>query len=92
MKKQKTLPLLSWLIIILFITFTGHSQSVNVSGQLQKWHKISVSLTLPGNNLTETANTFRNSRMDVIFTGPNGATIRVPGYFAADETMGLLQL
>jgi len=84
MKRPKTLHLLSWLIMMLFISFTGYSQSVNVSGPLQKWHKISVSLTLPGNNLSESEATFRNSRMDVIFTSPNGTTIRVPGYFAAD--------
>jgi len=41
-------------------------------------------LTLPGNNLSESDATFRNIRMDAIFTSPSGKNIRVPGFFAAD--------
>jgi len=84
MKNKQKLPSHFFLFMILFMSFLGHSQTVNVSGTLQKWHKISVSLTLPGNNLTEAEATFRNTRMDVIFTSPSGIDIRVPGYFAAD--------
>ncbi|MDN5213132.1 Ig-like domain-containing protein [Fulvivirgaceae bacterium BMA12] len=71
-------------LLVLMCSLTAYSQTVNVTGTLQKWHKITVSLTLPGGNLTETANTFRNTRMDVIFNRPGGGSIRVPGFFAAD--------
>ncbi|WP_271781866.1 Ig-like domain-containing protein [Aquimarina algiphila] len=85
MKKTPVLiPSLLTIVMLLIMPFRGHSQSVDVSGTLQKWHKITVSLTLPGNNLTEAAVTFRNTRMDVIFTSPSGRNIRVPGFFAAD--------
>ncbi len=72
-------------IFTFLLLFESYAQTVNVSGTLQKWHRINVTLTLPGGNLTETGNTFRNSRMDIIFTRPNGSTIRVPGFFAADN-------
>ncbi len=71
-----------WLTLI--ISFTASSQTVSVTGTSQKWHKLTVSLTLPGSVLTENNNTFRNSRMDVVFTRPDGSTLRVPGFFAAD--------
>ncbi|WP_281986132.1 Ig-like domain-containing protein [Aquimarina aggregata] len=84
MKKRKTLSSLWAIMMIMVMSYMGHAQSVNVSGTLQKWHKVAVSLTLPGGNLSESEGTFRNTRMDVIFTSPSGTTIRVPGYFAAD--------
>jgi Bacterial Ig-like domain (group 2)/Carbohydrate binding module (family 6)/Domain of unknown function (DUF5060)/Secretion system C-terminal sorting domain/Putative collagen-binding domain of a collagenase len=59
-------------------------QTTSSTGTLQKWHKITVTLTLPGADLTETSTTSRNTRMDVVFTSPTGATLRVPGFFAAD--------
>ncbi|MEM0964906.1 MAG: DUF5060 domain-containing protein [Verrucomicrobiota bacterium] len=55
-----------------------------LSGELQKWHK--VTLTFNGPNSSETAdpNPFTDYRMDVVFTGPSSQTYTVPGYFAAD--------
>ncbi|WP_346881715.1 Ig-like domain-containing protein [uncultured Algibacter sp.] len=72
-------------ILMTAISFLGYSQTVNVNGQtpFRKWDKIAVSLTLPS-NISESNTSFRNNRMDVIFTAPNGSTIRVPGFFAAD--------
>ncbi|OJJ17081.1 hypothetical protein BKI52_30675 [marine bacterium AO1-C] len=63
--------------------YYAHSQSANISGTLKKWHKITLTFTLPGANLSESSGTFRNNRMDVIFTRPDGTNIRVPGFYAA---------
>ncbi len=84
MRKLLSLKSLVFLMILSIIPLSGDAQTVNVNGPLQKWHRIDVSLTLPGGNVSESANTFRNTRMDVVFTSPSGRNIRVPGFFAAD--------
>ncbi len=81
---MKTFKLWISLCLIFSISFFTNSQTVDIDGTLQKWHKVTISLTLPGNGLTETGNTFKNSRMDVVFTRPDGSVLRVPGFFAAD--------
>ncbi|WP_303317480.1 DUF5060 domain-containing protein [Flavivirga abyssicola] len=72
-------------ILMTIIPFSGYSQTVNVNGTspYRKWHKIAVSLTLPS-NVSESNTSFKNNRMDVVFTDPSGKKIRVPGFFAAD--------
>lgn len=73
------------LIITMAISFSGYSQTVEISGNapLRKWDRIIVSLTLPS-NISESDTSFKNIRMDVVFTDPSGGVIRVPGFFAAD--------
>ncbi|MGA9638656.1 Ig-like domain-containing protein [Flavobacterium sp.] len=65
--------------------FSGYSQTVAINGEspFRKWDRITVALSLPS-TVTESDTSFKNNRMDVIFTDPNGNKIRVPGYFAAD--------
>ena len=71
-------------ILVLSVSaFVTTAQTVDVSGTKQKWHDVTVTLTLP-NSLDESAGTFRNNRMDVVFTSPTGNKLRVPGYFAGD--------
>ncbi|WP_157366659.1 CBM96 family carbohydrate-binding protein [Aquimarina agarilytica] len=77
--KQK---LTMFLICLLSVSNLINAQKI--SGELKKWHKVTLSVDLPSANLNESANTFKNHRMDVVFTDPNGGKIRVPGYFAAD--------
>ena len=71
-------------LCLIFIN-TLQAQTAKVSGTLKQWHKISISVTIPGAALSESATTFKDHRMDVIFTSPNGKKIRVPGFFAADN-------
>ena len=57
----------------------------HVSGELKKWHK--VTLTFDGPETSETAdpNPFLYYRLNVIFTHqPSGKSYLVPGYYAAD--------
>ncbi|WP_346881714.1 DUF5060 domain-containing protein [uncultured Algibacter sp.] len=84
----KLTPLTRYVLLTLIciaLSISGYSQTVNVSGEtpLKKWDKISISLTL-ANTISESNTSFKNNRMDVIFTAPSGSTIRVPGFFAAD--------
>ncbi|OEK08120.1 hypothetical protein A8C32_01275 [Flavivirga aquatica] len=67
------------------VSYSSYSQTVDVSGQkpYRKWDKIAVSLTLP-TSISESNTSFKNTRMDVLFTDPSGKKIRVPGFFAAD--------
>ncbi|QBG48785.1 DUF5060 domain-containing protein [Verrucomicrobia bacterium S94] len=57
--------------------------AVSVSGELKRWHK--VTLTLDGPTASEVASTFTDYRMNVEFTHrDSGKSYLVPGYFAAD--------
>ena len=53
-----------------------------VTGDAMQWHKLT--LNFEGPTLTEAPETFMDHRLDVVFTHESGATITVPGYFAAD--------
>jgi len=56
-----------------------------VSGEMRKWHKITVAFTGPFVSETDSNNPFLNYRMDVTFThADTGKQYVVPGYFAAD--------
>ncbi len=71
----------SWITLFLFssqLCFAG-----TVSGELRKWHKVTVSFDGPNTSETANPNPFTNYRLQVTFT--NGTTsYNVPGYYAAD--------
>ncbi|WP_010522133.1 CBM96 family carbohydrate-binding protein [Aquimarina agarivorans] len=72
------------LFLISLFSLSSLIKAQEITGELKKWHKITLSVDLPADDLNESANTFKNHRMDVVFTDPTGGKIRVPGYFAAD--------
>ncbi|MEM7147818.1 MAG: DUF5060 domain-containing protein [Verrucomicrobiota bacterium] len=55
-----------------------------VSGELKKWHKVTVTFDGPSTNEGATPNPFMDYKLDVTFTGPDGRVYVVPGYYAAD--------
>jgi hypothetical protein len=56
-----------------------------VTGELKKWHRVSITWDGPNTSETNANNPFRNYRLNVTFTHPvSGRSYRVPGYFAAD--------
>ena len=59
---------------------------VTVSGELRKWHKVSLTFEGPTHQETDVnPNPFLDYRLDVTFThAASGASYTVPGYFAAD--------
>ncbi|MGJ8652515.1 MAG: DUF5060 domain-containing protein [Opitutaceae bacterium] len=61
---------------------------VTVAGDLMQWHEVLIDLTGPSSSETATPNPFLEYRFNVLFTGPNGQTYLVPGYFAGDGNGG----
>ncbi|WP_419194563.1 DUF5060 domain-containing protein [Novipirellula herctigrandis] len=56
-----------------------------ISGELQQWHKVTLTLDGPQASEDGTPNPFLDYRMQVTFRHPaTGLTYVVPGYFAAD--------
>jgi len=64
---------------------TPTTSSSVVSGELRKWHKITLTFEGPTASETGTPNPFLNYRLDVTFShASSGKSYTVPGYFAAD--------
>lgn len=60
-----------------------------VSGELRKWHRVTLSFEGPECSEKGDPNPFLDYRMAVTFTHPaSGKTLVVPGYFAADGFAG----
>ncbi|MDF7807613.1 DUF5060 domain-containing protein [Pontiellaceae bacterium B12219] len=64
--------------------------AVEISGELKKWHKVTLTLDGPfANELDNEPNPFVDRQMDVTFVHESGApSYVVPGYFAADGNAG----
>jgi hypothetical protein len=60
-----------------------------VSGELKKWHKVTLTFDGPQASETDAFNPFMNYRFNVKFTHKaSGKSYLVPGYFAADGNAG----
>lgn len=58
---------------------------VGVSGELRKWHRITLTGHGPTTSETASPNPFSDYRMDVTFSHPaSGKSYHVPGFYAAD--------
>ncbi len=56
-----------------------------ISGELRKWHRVTLTWEGPQTSETANPNPFLDFRLDVIFRhDQSGTTYRVPGFFAAD--------
>lgn len=63
----------------------GLATAATVSGDLVKWHPITLDFDGPSSSETAASpNPFMDYRLDVVFTAPSGATTRVPGFFDGD--------
>ena len=83
------LRLLAAAVAISFTTLaTGTaSADVTVNGSLSKWHPLTIDVsgaTNPVGERLSTPNPFLDFRFNVHFTGPDGETSTVPGFFAGD--------
>ncbi len=54
-----------------------------LSGELKKWHRITIGFSGPSTSEGAASNPFRDYRLDVTFTR-GGRSLRVPGFYAAD--------
>lgn len=68
---------------------TNESVKAEITGELKKWHKITLTFNGPETSEMDKLNPFMNYRFDVYFTHKeSGKTLKVPGYFAADGNAG----
>lgn len=82
--KQNNSPLIKALLIfgLLMLTTLSFTQGI-VTGELKKWHRITITFDGPEASETGKLNPFTDYRFMVDFS--NGSTkYRVPGFFAAD--------
>jgi hypothetical protein len=56
-----------------------------VSGELRKWHRVTLTFNGPASSETATTNPFRDYRLNVTFTSPSGKETVVAGFYAADD-------
>lgn len=88
---MKYLPLL--FVLFSSATMTGtpvflwDSITAEISGELKKWHKITLTFEGPETSELHTYNPFLHYRLDVVFRNGDEKYI-VPGYFAADGNAG----
>lgn len=96
MKKNITLYKCLLMIVITSFTYTNYAQgsferedllnSVTTTSNLNIWNRIEVIANLNAALLESDQSTFKNNRLDVIFTHTaSGETLHVPCYFAADR-------
>ncbi len=75
--------ILTWFIVSCFIINYGYSEGVSVTGELKKWHTVTLTFTGPETSETALPNPFLNYRLEVVFTKESKRYV-VPGFFAAD--------
>ncbi|MEM6699726.1 MAG: DUF5060 domain-containing protein, partial [Bacteroidota bacterium] len=86
MKKFISLCLLVCFLVNTYALSTTTTKT-EISGELKKWHKVTLTFDGPESNEQAEDNPFLNYRLNVTFT--NGEkSYKVPGYFAADGKAG----
>lgn len=67
----------------------GGNNPVVVSGELKKWHKVTLTFDGPQSSELADYNPFMNYKFTTTFTHTqSGKTYQIPGYFAADGNAG----
>ncbi len=70
--------------LLVTLPLAGGSQ-VTVSGELRKWHKITLECPGPATSETAVPNPFSDYRLNAVFShAVSGRTYTIPGYYAAD--------
>lgn len=78
---------LIFVIVCLMCLSSEYAQAdvVEISGQLQKWHKITLTIQGPDTCEEDECNPFMDYRLNATFIHhESGQTFTVPGYYAAD--------
>ncbi len=84
---KKTTSFLTRILLFVFITSgISHAQtSGTITGELKKWHPVTITFDGPEASETDEYNPFLGYRLNVTFRHENGKeTYTVPGYYAAD--------
>jgi hypothetical protein len=70
-------------LLLLVVICSSRVHATEVTGELKKWHRISLTIEGPEISETDEYNPFLNYRMEVVFE--NGANkYTVPGFYAGD--------
>lgn len=72
--------------IFLLLFLESQAQQASITGEKRANHKLT--LTWDGPDADESESTFKDLRLEAIFTSPTGKVYHVPGYFAADGNAG----
>lgn len=83
-----------WLLTAAFLTGSARpphaTEGPEISGELKKWHTVTLTFDGPACSETDEYNPFLHYRLNVTFTHPaSGKSYLVPGYFAADGNAGM---
>ena len=70
------------LVVVFLLAGAAHA-ATSVSGELRKWHKVTLTFDGPSTSETANPNPFTDYRLNVTFTN-GGTTYVVPGYYCAD--------
>jgi hypothetical protein len=72
-------------LFLLAIFFAVQMNAAEISGELKKWHRVTIDFDGPEVTETDASNPFMNYRFDVTFSHKvSGKQYVVPGFFAAD--------
>ena len=73
-----------WIVCATLLAFAVQgARAATVSGELKKWHKVSIDFNGPKTSEQATPNPFTDYRLNVTFKQGDSSYV-VPGYFAAD--------
>jgi len=86
--RKSSQPRLVLAALLLFAFHADPARGDNsgvVSGQLKKWHTVTIRFSGPKATETDNSpNAFLDYRLQVVFTGPAGQRYNVPGFFDGD--------
>ncbi|MBK1880625.1 DUF5060 domain-containing protein [Pelagicoccus mobilis] len=87
---KRVIPILCVFAASLFASlFANAASDPEISGELKKWHKVTLTFEGPETSETASPNPFYDYKFDVVFThAKSGKSYSVPGYFAADGNAG----
>jgi hypothetical protein len=84
---MKTKIFLLLLCSLLVMPALAQKKMGQLSGDLQQWHRVTITFDGPGTGETATPNPFRDYRLNVTFTNGNRKFV-VAGFYAADGNAG----
>jgi len=70
-------------VLLLALLFVSCGKQVEITGELKKWHCVTLTFAGPEADENGEKNPFLDYRLEVLFTHATGS-IRIPGFFAAD--------
>ena len=76
------------IFLFLILSITSFGQSATTTGELKKWHRLTITFDGPLVSETSSSNPFLNYRLNVTFKHSSGKSYNIPGYFAADGNAG----